>query len=109
MFYLIKLAISSAIILLVSEIAKRLPTLGALILSIPLISIMAMCWLYFETRDITKVDAVARSIYIPVLISLVFFLSFSILVKYNFGFILAMLSAIVIMMACYSVYYFLVR
>ena len=47
MFYLaIKAALSGILTASVSEIAKRSPAFGALVASLPLISIMAVIWLW---------------------------------------------------------------
>lgn len=52
MLYLIlKAAISGVIIGLVSEIARRRPGFGALVASLPLISILGMIWLWRDTKD----------------------------------------------------------
>ena len=51
MLYVLKVLISALIIVLVSEISKRLPSLGALIASLPLVSVLGMIWLWFETQD----------------------------------------------------------
>ena len=55
--YLIKLFISSGIILLVSEIAKKDNLIGGLIASIPIVSVLSLIWLYVDTNDIDKVKA----------------------------------------------------
>ena len=49
-YYLIKLLLSATIIVVVSEVAKVSAGLGALIKSLPLISILAMIWLYVDTH-----------------------------------------------------------
>ena len=54
---IIKILISSGIILLVSEIAKKDNLFGSLIASIPLVSVLSMIWLYVDTNDINKVKA----------------------------------------------------
>ena len=52
MLYLAAKALLSGIIIAIaSEIAKRSPALGALILSLPLVSILAFIWLWRETSD----------------------------------------------------------
>jgi hypothetical protein len=52
MLYLIlKAAISGVIVAIVSETARRSPGLGALIVSLPLVSILGMIWLWRDTRD----------------------------------------------------------
>lgn len=76
LIYLLKLAISLAVILASAEAAKRSPTLGAFIVALPLVSILSMSWLYWDTRDAAKVGAYAREIFYLVPLSLVFFLPF---------------------------------
>ena len=52
MLYLIlKAGLSGLIIAAVSEIAKRSPGFGALVASLPLVSILGMMWLWRDTHD----------------------------------------------------------
>ncbi|MBC7479975.1 MAG: DUF3147 family protein [Pseudorhodobacter sp.] len=52
MLYLtLKAAISGVLIALASEVARRYAGLGALIASLPLVSILGMIWLWHDTRD----------------------------------------------------------
>ena len=56
MFYLLaKAAISGLMAAIVSDIAKRSPAFGALVASLPLISVMAIIWLWRDTADATRV------------------------------------------------------
>jgi hypothetical protein len=57
---LIKLVLTAAIIVLVSEVSKKLPLLGSLIASLPLISVLVMIWMYGETRNDEKIDTVEK-------------------------------------------------
>jgi hypothetical protein len=57
----IKALLSGVIIATVSEVAKRYPALGALILSLPLISILAFIWLWIDTNDKEGIAALAQS------------------------------------------------
>jgi len=45
LYVVIKAMISGAIIAAVSEIAKRSPGVGALVASLPLVSVLGMIWL----------------------------------------------------------------
>lgn len=76
LIYLLKLGISLAVILASAEVAKRSPTLGAFIVALPLVSVLSMTWLYWDTQDSAKVGAYAREIFYLVPFSLVFFLPF---------------------------------
>ena len=52
MLYLaIKAVLSGILIAAISEIAKRNPAAGALVASLPLVSILGMIWLWRETAD----------------------------------------------------------
>ena len=44
---------------LISTIARRYPGWGGLVASLPLVSVLAMLWLYGETRDAEAVAALA--------------------------------------------------
>jgi hypothetical protein len=58
MGYLIAKALLSGIIVaVVSEVAKRNPSLGGLIVSLPLVSILAVIWLWRDTGDPERVAA----------------------------------------------------
>ena len=48
MNFLLKLAISNAIIILCSQLGKRLPTLGGLIATMPLTGLIILIWLYSD-------------------------------------------------------------
>ena len=62
LYTLLKLLLSSSIIVLVSETAKKDNLIGGLIASIPLVSVLSMIWLYIDTNDIDKVRALANGI-----------------------------------------------
>lgn len=53
-YLLIKAAISGILIALASETARRFPGLGALIVSLPLVSILSMIWLWRDTQDVER-------------------------------------------------------
>ena len=72
---IIKVFISSVIIVIVSEIAKKNTFLGGLIVSIPLISILSMIWLYMDTKNIENVISLSNSILWMVIPSLALFIS----------------------------------
>lgn len=75
MFYLIvKAALSGLIIAIVSETAKRSPGVGALIASLPLVSVLGMLWLWRDTHDPERMAAHAGATFWYVLPSLPMFL-----------------------------------
>ena len=76
MLYLVlKAAISGVIIAIVSEVAKRSPGFGALIASLPLVSVLGMMWLWRDTHDPVRLGAHAGATFWYVLPSLPMFLA----------------------------------
>lgn len=74
--YLVKILLSAGMIVLISEVAKKSASLGALIGSLPLISLLAITWLFYETGDIKRIQEYSTGVFWYVLPSLVFFLLF---------------------------------
>ena len=73
-YYIFKIVLTTALVVAVSEVSKRSSLAGAVVASVPLISVLAMAWLYAETKDIYQVSSLARNIFWLVLPSLVLFL-----------------------------------
>ena len=73
-WYIIKIVLTAVVIVVVSEISKRLPLLGSLIASLPLISVLGMIWIYQETKDNQKLISHAEGTFWYVLPSLPMFL-----------------------------------
>jgi hypothetical protein len=87
MFYLVaKAATSGLIVAAVSEIAKRSPALGALVVSLPLVSILAILWLWRETGDAERIAAHAEATFWYVLPSLPMFLVLPAMLRHGVGF-----------------------
>ena len=99
--YFIKVFISSAIIVLVSEIAKKDNIIGGLIASIPIVSVLSMIWLYIDTNDIDKVKALANGILWMIFPSMSFFIVLPILINCGIKFYLSLTISILITMVCY--------
>ena len=87
MLYLaIKAALSGIIIAVASEFARRQPALGALILSLPLISILGIIWLWHDSGDVTRVAALTQSTFWYVLPTLPMFLLLPLLLRAGINF-----------------------
>jgi hypothetical protein len=75
MLYLaIKAAISGVIIAIVSQVARRYPGFGALIASLPLVSVLGMMWLWRDKPDVSNMAAHVEATFWFVLPSLPMFL-----------------------------------
>ena len=75
MLYLAAKAVLSGIIIAIaSEVAKRSPGFGALIAALPLVSILAMIWLWRDTYDSEQIASYAEATFWLVLPTLPMFL-----------------------------------
>ena len=87
MLYLtIKAGLSGIIIAVVSEVARRSPGLGALIVSLPLVSLLAIIWLWHDTGDTERIATHAQSTFWYVLPTLPMFLLLPALLRAGLGF-----------------------
>lgn len=85
-YFIFKCALSGIIIGVVSEVAKRSPALGALIVSLPLVSLLGIIWLWRDTGDVERIAGHAQSTFWYVLPSLPMFLVFPAMLRAGFGF-----------------------
>ncbi len=107
-YYITKLIITTLLIVLISEIAKRSSLVGALLAAIPLVSILAMTWMYVDTNS--SINAVEFSNRIVWLIapSMTLFIAFPVLIKKGLGFYSSMgISIMMTIFAYYSVIFIL--
>ena len=100
-WYIIKLALTALVILVVSEISKRLPLLGSLIASLPLISVLGMIWIFQETKDSQKIITHAEGTFWYVLPSLPMFLVMPWMMKKGFSFYLSLGAGILLTIILY--------
>lgn len=75
LYLIVKAAISGIIVAAVSEIAKRSPAFGALVASLPLVSILGMIWLWRDTSDAPRIADHAQATFWLVLPSMPMFLA----------------------------------
>lgn len=100
--YVLKVLLTATLVVAVSEVSKRSSLLGGLLASLPLVSFLAMIWLYLDTKDAGKVAALSTSIFWLVLPSLVFFLALPPLLKTKLNFYLCFGLATALMLVCYG-------
>jgi hypothetical protein len=90
------------IIAAVSEIARRSPGFGALVASLPLVSILGMIWLWRDTRDVERMAAHAEATFWYVLPSLPMFILVPVLLRREVSFWAALLAGCVLTILLYA-------
>ena len=99
----IKGVLSGTVIVVSSEIAQRSTLYGALVISLPIASILAMIWLYHDTADLELVGDYASNILWLVLPSMMLFLVFPTLLRGGWNFWPAMGVGIFATVVAYAI------
>jgi hypothetical protein len=102
LYLLIKAAISGAIVAAASEVARRWPGVGGLIVSLPLVSLLAMVWLWRDTGDSDRVADLAQSTFWFFLPSMPLFLVLPAMLRSGMSFWIAFAVSIALTMALYA-------
>jgi hypothetical protein len=103
LYLILKAAISGVIVAVVSEIAKRWPGFGALVTSLPLVSVLGMIWLWRDKPDAANMASHAQATFWYVLPSLPMFLLIPALMNRGVSFWLALAAGCILTMALYAV------
>ena len=93
--YALKILLSAAVLVAVSEVAKRSSFWAAALASLPLTSLLAFVWLYIDTGDVKQVMSLSNNIFWLVIPSLVLFIALPFLLRtgVNFWLSLSLASA----------------
>ncbi|DAC70067.1 MAG TPA: DUF3147 family protein [Candidatus Poseidoniales archaeon] len=94
--------LSGSIVVAASELAKKSAVFGALVVSLPMTSILAMTALYHDTRDASQVADFAESILWLVVPSLTLFIVLPIMIRRGWGFEVSLVVGIIATIAAYA-------
>lgn len=98
-----KYLITAAVVVLVSEFAKRSDKLGGFIAALPMVTVLTLVWLYLENQPQAKLADHARYTFWYVLPTLPMFLVFP-LVLPRLGFWWALVVCVVITVVCFGLF-----
>ena len=102
MYLLVKAVLSGLLIAAASEAARRLPALGALIASLPLVSVVGMMWLWRDRPDAANMAAHSVATFYYVLPSLPMFLVIAHLLDRGWPFPAALASGCALSVVLYA-------
>ena len=101
LYMLIKAGLSGVIIAVVSEVARRNAGFGALIASLPLVSVLGMIWLWRDTHEPERLAAHAGATFWYVLPSLPMFLLIPLMLRRGAPFWAALAAGCVLTIGLY--------
>lgn len=103
-----KYFLTAAVVVLVSEAAKRSDKLGGLIAALPMVTVLTLIWLYVEKQPMEKIANHARYTFWYVVPTLPMFLAFPVLLP-RLGFWPTMLACVLITVVCFGLFALVVR
>ena len=109
MYILLKTIISALIIVAVSEIAKKYTWTAAIIVSLPLTSVLAFVWLYWDTKDSQKVIELSYSTIVMTVPSILFFIVLPTLLKLKQNFVFSLIISIISTAIAYAIFMFIIK
>ena len=84
--YTVKIAVTALLITLISELAKKNGFVAALTAALPITSLIAILWLYYETGDVQKIADLSMGIFWLVIPSLLFFVCLALTLRQGMNF-----------------------
>ncbi|MCA9406382.1 MAG: hypothetical protein KC684_07590 [Candidatus Omnitrophica bacterium] len=104
MLFFIKILISAILIAFASWLAGKRPILAGFIIALPLASMLALIFAYFEHHDMVKINKFAVSILVAVPLSLTFFIPFLLNKWIKLNFVYSFLSGLVLLAIAYFIH-----
>ena len=104
MFPLLKAIISGAIVSGASEMSKRSPLSGAILLSVPLTSLLTAIWLYIETKDNLRIATMLNNVFWAHIPTLIFFVICPMMLRAGMHFWFSLIVSLIITAIGFFVY-----
>ena len=102
---IIKILLTSVVVVAISEMAKRSVWLGAILAALPLTSLLALTWLWIDTHDGEKVAGFSMGVFWAVPPTLAFFPILACLLRAGWSFPASALGAAALTVGVYYLYY----
>lgn len=103
-----KYFVTAAVVVLVSELAKRSDRLGGLVAALPIVTVLTLIWLYVEKQPPQKIANHAWYTFWYVVPTLPMFLAFPLLLP-RLGFWPTLLACLVITLVCLGLFALVLR
>lgn len=107
-YLIVKYLVTSGVVVLVSEFAKRSDKLGGLVAALPLVTVLTLIWLYVEQQPASKIANHAYYTFWYVLPTLPMFILFPYLLP-KLGFILTLITCILFTMLIFVIFALIIR
>ena len=109
MIFFIKILIAATLISFASWLSGQYPKLAGFIIALPIASLIAIIFSYYEHQDVEKTITFTKSILIAVPVSYLFFLPFFFANSLNMNFWLIYTSGILLLVGGYFIHKYLIN
>jgi len=104
MQFALKILISAVVIASASELGKRNPLAGAILVSLPLTSLLALTWMHFDGGSNTALAQFSWSVFYIVIPSLALFVAFALLLQRGVNFWASLAIACAVTVVAYRLW-----
>lgn len=104
MNYALKVLLTACIIVAASELSKKSALAGAILVSLPLTSVLTLAWRYTDSKQTSDVLQLSQGILLMVIPSLTFFVVLNLLLKRQLDFWPSLLVSCLGTAAVYALY-----
>lgn len=108
-YQVLKVLLSAVLIVAISELGKRSSAVGAILASIPLVSVLAFIWIYVETKNVKEIANLAGGIFWLVIPSLVLFVLLPVLLRQGWNFWLSLFTSGAVTVLSYFIMIFILK
>lgn len=103
----VRVGIAAVIIVAVAELSKKYPRYGALLLSLPIVSVLAFAMSWFQYHDLPAISKLAKETFILVLLGLPFFVPFAFYGRFGLSFWGAFIAGALLAAVCIGIWLWL--
>jgi len=103
-FVVLKILLSASIIAGISWYAGKNPSLAGFLIALPILSVLAISFSYFQYRDMEKINQFANSIVVSIPLSLLFFAPFILNRWLKWSFFPIILSGFILLFVGYLIH-----
>jgi len=109
MIFFIKIFIAATLISFASWLSGQYPKLAGFIIALPIASLIAIVFSYYEHQDVEKTITFTKSILIAVPVSYLFFVPFFFANSLNMNFWLIYVSGVFLLVGGYFIHKYLIN
>ena len=103
-----KYLVTAALVVVISEVAKRSDRIGSLIAALPLVTVLTLLWLYFEKQPAERITSQTWYTFWYVLPTLPMFALFPLMHRHG-GFWGALAGSVVLTVVCFALLAWVMR